>query len=222
MRNRTALVTGGGRGIGFRIAERLREAGARVLTPTRREMELASRESIASYLDSIQEDVDILVNNAGVNPLGGCSDVSDADFQDTLQINLIAPMRLARGLAPRMIARNYGRIVNISSIWSVVTKQRRISYSASKAGLNGLTRTLAVELAPFNVLVNAVAPGYVNTELTKQNNTDQELDAISKTIPMQRLADPAEIAELVWFLCSEKNSYVTGQTILIDGGYSCL
>jgi 3-oxoacyl-[acyl-carrier protein] reductase len=121
-----------------------------------------------------------------------------------------------------MMERRYGRIVNISSIWSVVSKPRRITYSASKSGLNGLTRTLAVELAPHNILVNAVAPGFVLTEMTRQNNTEADLDAICRTIPAQRLAQPEEIAEVVAFLCSEANSYLTGQTLLVDGGFTCL
>jgi 3-oxoacyl-[acyl-carrier protein] reductase len=91
----------------------------------------------------------------------------------------------------------------------------------SKGGLNAFTRSLAVEAAPYNILVNAVAPGYVNTELTLQNNTEQDLQSIRKTIPMQRLAEPEEIARLVAFLCSERNTYLTGQCLVIDGGYTC-
>lgn len=146
--------------------------------------------------------------------------MTDDNLQETLQVNLTAPMRLARTLAPRMAERAYGRIVSISSIWSVVSKGGRLAYSMSKSGLSGMTRTLAVELAPFNVLVNAVAPGFVNTELTKQNNTEQDLAVIRNMIPMRRLAEPEEIAEIVSFLCSGKNTYITGQTILIDGGFS--
>ena len=138
-----------------------------------------------------------------------------------LQVNLVAPLRLIRGLAPGMVARGYGRIVNLSSIWGQVSRPRRVTYALTKSGLNGLTRTLAVELAAHNVLVNAVAPGYVNTELTRQNNSPQEIDAICQTIPARRLAEPAEIAEVVAFLCSEKNSYITGQTIVVDGGFTC-
>jgi 3-oxoacyl-[acyl-carrier protein] reductase len=92
----------------------------------------------------------------------------------------------------------------------------------SKAALNGLTRSLAIELAPFNILVNAVAPGYVLTDLTRQNNTEAELGGISRTIPLGRLAQPAEIAAVVAFLCSPRNTYITGQTIVVDGGYTCL
>lgn len=221
MKGRTALVTGAARGIGLATAARLRSGGARVLTPPRSELDLLSNESIDSYLAALDEPVDVLVNNAGINRLAAGVELSDEDLRETLQVNLLSPLRLVRGLAPQMIARGYGRIVNISSIWSVVSKPRRVSYAASKAAINGVTRTLAIELAPFNVLVNAVAPGYVNTELTKQNNTEEDLAAIRQTIPMRRLAEPDEIAEVVAFLCSEKNSYITGQVVLADGGFTC-
>jgi 3-oxoacyl-[acyl-carrier protein] reductase len=121
-----------------------------------------------------------------------------------------------------MIEQGYGRVLNISSIWGVVAKAGRVTYSMSKTGIIGMTRTLAVELAPHGVLVNALAPGYVSTELTRQNNTPAEIDAISRTIPLGRLADPSEIAEVAAFLVSERNTYITGQLILADGGYACL
>jgi len=216
-----ALVTGASRGIGAAIAARLQKDGIRVLTPRHSELDLLSSASIDAYVGSLQEPVDIVVNNAGINQLAWGTEVTDDNIRDTLQVNLLAPLRLIKSLVPQMMARRYGRVVNISSIWSFVSKPRRVTYTMSKTALNGLTRALAVELAPHNVLVNAVAPGYVNTELTRQNNTEQELEAIRKTIPMQRLAEPGEIAEVVTFLCSERNSYLTGQTILVDGGFTC-
>lgn len=216
-----ALVTGASRGIGKVIAEQLSKKGIRVLAPTRQELNLMSNSSIDSYLTSLTEPVDILVNNAGINYLTPTA-FSDDELNETLQVNLIAPIKLTCGLIEGMKQRKYGRIVNISSIWSVVSRAGRITYSVSKAGLNGFTRSVAVEVAPYNILVNAVAPGYVNTEMTKENNTVTDLQNICKTIPMQRLAEPIEIARLVLFLCSEDNSYLTGQCIVIDGGYSCL
>ncbi|MBI5839244.1 MAG: SDR family oxidoreductase [Chloroflexi bacterium] len=220
--NYTALVTGASRGIGQAIAHQLATDGCTVLAPTRAEMDLESGVSINSYLSSLSRHVDILVNDAGINRIALLDDIKDRDVQDTLQINLIAPFRLIQAVSPGMRENRFGRIVNISSIWSVVSRAGRTSYSMSKTAINGMTRSLAVELAPFNILVNAVAPGYVLTDLTRQNNSEAELDKISKTIPAQRLADPVEIANVVAFLCSDKNTYLTGQTILVDGGYSCL
>ena len=222
MIQKTALVTGASRGIGKAIAEQLKKAGARLLVPSRKELDLLSDRSIDLYLEALAEPVDILVNDAGINRLGDFTAFSDADLEDTMRTNLIGPIRLARGLLPGMRRRRYGRIVNMSSIWSVVSNPGRLTYSVSKSGLNAFTRSLAVEVAPYNILVNAVAPGYVNTELTQQNNTEQDLQNIRKTIPMQRLAEPEEIARLVTFLCSEENTYLTGQCLVMDGGYTCL
>jgi 3-oxoacyl-[acyl-carrier protein] reductase len=221
LRGRTALVTGGGRGIGLAIAGALRAQGATVLTPDRAELELGDDASIARYCEGLTVDVDILVNNAGINPLGTAADFSDADLAATLQVNLAAPMRLARALTPGMARRGWGRVVNVSSIWSGVAKARRFVYATTKAGLNGMTRALAVELSGAGVLVNAVAPGFVETDLTRRNNSPEELQRLAASIPAGRLAQPAEIAEVVAFLCSSRNSYLTGQVLFVDGGFTC-
>ncbi|WP_447984317.1 SDR family NAD(P)-dependent oxidoreductase [Nitrospira sp. Nam74] len=218
---RTALITGASRGIGAAIAARLQEEGVRILCPSSKALDLSSTVSIDGYLSTLADPVDILINNAGINRLGSIDEISSKDFEEVIQINLLGHFRLTRGLLKSMKARRHGHIVNISSIWSLVSRERRMSYSAAKSGLNGLTRAMAVELAPYNILVNAVAPGYVNTDLTKKNNTSVELEAISKQIPLGRLAEPAEIADCIAFLCSPKNSYITGQVIVIDGGYLC-
>jgi 3-oxoacyl-[acyl-carrier protein] reductase len=218
---RTALITGASRGIGAAITERMRSAGINVLTPTRQQLDLSSNESIDQFLRATEVPIDILVNNAGINLIATVSEVSDKNIEDTIQINLVGPIRLIRGITPRMIQNSYGRIVNISSIWSLISKTGRLTYSASKAGLNSITKTLAVELAACNILVNAVAPGYINTELTKMNNTVDRIEEIKKLIPLGRIAEPEEIAEVVYFLCSAANTYITGQVITADGGFSC-
>lgn len=219
---KTALITGGSRGIGLAIRERLDRKGINIIAPGRNDLDLLLAPSIDAYVSSLGQPIDILINNAGINIIQPLAEVSDDNIQASMQINLLAPFRLARALAPGMKERGYGRIVNISSVWAMVTKMGRAPYSMAKAGLGGMTRTLAVELASSNVLVNAVAPGYVDTELTRQNNTDEQIEGIKKLIPMGRLAAPEEIAEVVAFLASEKNSYITGQVIVVDGGFTCL
>ena len=218
--NKTVLITGASRGIGKSCAELFLANGFSVIAPSRKELDLLSPKSIKDYVASISQPVDVLINNAGVNPLGY---IGDIDFEKAYQLidtNFWAPVILTDLLAPKMKLRGYGRIVNVSSIWSDVTKSGRSMYASSKAAINAFTRTAAVEFAASNVLINAVAPGYVNTELTKINNTPEQIEAIKSNLPINRLAEPFEIAELIYFLASEKNSFVTGQTIFADGGYS--
>jgi NAD(P)-dependent dehydrogenase (short-subunit alcohol dehydrogenase family) len=221
VKDRVALVTGASRGIGAAIVQILESAGARVLAPTRSDMDLSDTHSIERYVATLQGPVDILVNNAGINKLAGLEELDEKALGETLQVNLIAPLMLTRLLAEKMKANGYGRIVNVSSIWSVVSKERRVAYAASKSAINAVTRTLAVELGTYGILVNAIAPGYVNTELTRQNNSPEQIRLIGNSIPLQRLAEPSEIAEVAGFLCSGKNSYMTGQVLLVDGGYVC-
>lgn len=217
-----ALITGGSRGLGAAMSSLLEDQGVEVIAPNRDVLDLSHMESIAAYVASEQgAGFDIIINNAGINLLNELTHVKDEDWQIMLQVNLTAPMALIRGFSPYMKAQKWGRIVNISSIFSLVTRENRSAYSATKAGLNGLTRTAAVELAPHGILVNAVCPGYVETELTFVNNSPEQLAAITATIPLQRLAQPHEIAKLVSFLCSEENTYLTGQTLVIDGGFTC-
>ncbi len=218
---KTVLLTGASRGIGRAIKERLSSQGYRLQTPTRQEMDLSSSASIAAYLESM-EPVDILINCAGINELANLEELTASSYQRSLQINLNAQLQLIQGVVGHMKQQHWGRIVNFASIWSAFSKPRRASYCIAKAGVVGLTTAVAVELASHNILVNAVAPGFVNTEMTSQNNTPQQLAEWAACLPLRRLAEPSEIAELVLFLISDKNSFMTGQTLFIDGGFSCI
>jgi len=219
---RRALVTGASRGIGAAIAEMLRQQGTEVIAPIRADLDLSDPDSVQNYLRANRNmEVDILVNNAGINFINEIEAIEMEAWQAMLQVNLTAPMQLIQGFAPHMKHQGWGRIVNISSIFSHVVKEGRAAYSATKSGINGLTRGAAVELAPHGILVNAVCPGYVETEMTRANNDESAIQSIAAAIPLQRLARPEEIAHWVAFLCSEANSYMTGQTLLVDGGFTC-
>lgn len=218
--NRTVLITGASRGIGKSCAEMFLDKGYFVYAPSRNEMDLLSENRIREYIASLKKPIDVLINNAGINPLAHINEIDFEIAHQLMHTNFWAPVLLTHLLAPKMKLQGYGRIVNVSSIWSGVTKPGRALYASSKAAVNAFTRTAAVEYASSNVLVNAVAPGYVNTELTKVNNTAAQIEIIKSNLPIKRLAEPTEIAELIYFLASEKNTFVTGQTIFADGGYS--
>lgn len=219
---RTALVTGAGRGLGAAIATRFRDAGYAVLTPARTELDLARPASIEEYASSGGlAEVDVLVNNAAENRVALLGELDLADWNRMLQIDLTAPFELIRRTAGAMAARRWGRIVNIGSAYGIVSRAGRGGYSAAKSGLNGLTRTAALEYAGGGVLVNTVCPGFADTEMTRQNNTPEAIADICSKIPLGRLARPEEIAEIVFFLGSEHNTYITGQTIPVDGGFLC-
>ena len=220
MESKTALVTGASRGIGKSIKEVLTTDGINIVSPSRNELDLSSSESIDKFLSQMSEDIDIIINNAGILKVGKHNELSSDDFHEILQVNVVAPFRIISGFVEKMKIRNFGRIVNISSVWGQKSKEGRTLYSSSKAALDALTRSLAIEFASYNILINSVAPGYIETDMLKQCNTEDELNIIRDTIPMKRFGKKIEIAELVKFLTSENNSYITGQIFTIDGGYT--
>lgn len=218
---RKVLITGGSRGIGKAIAKKFAQNGYDVVTPSRAEMDLSSEASVNKYIeDNKNIYFDVIVNNAGINDINILEDITDEEIHHMMQVNLISPIILLRGFAGQMKKNNYGRIVNIGSIWSVVSKSGRCVYSATKNGIHGVTNTLAIELAPYNILVNTVCPGFTLTELTRKNNSPETIQEIAKDIPLGRMAEPDEIAEVVFFLGDQQNSYLTGQKIVVDGGFS--
>ncbi len=216
---KTILVTGTSRGIGKAIKEELLTNGYTCIAPTREELDISDVTSIEKFFSTCKTPISGLVNNAGINILGEIDTITTHSIQNMLNTNIIAPLLLIQHITKDMKQLNYGRIVNISSIWGVRSKEHRTLYSATKFGINGITKSLARELGPYNILVNSVAPGYVNTEMTQSNVPPKEQEKIQNSIPLGRFAQPQEIAKLVLFLISEDNSYITGQTIIADGGF---
>lgn len=218
---RNALVTGAGRGIGEAVAGQLRAEGRNVYAPGRTELDLESAESIDLFCRKYSDiTFDIIVNNAGINEIHEVDEITEEEMLSMVKINLLAPVRLIRGLVPNMKRQHYGRIVNIGSIWGLVGKPGRTVYAATKHGIHGVTQTMAVELAPYNILVNTVCPGYTLTALTRKNNSEEQIREIASNIPAGRLAEPEEQARAVCFLAGENNTYITGQQIAVDGGYT--
>ena len=221
MKRKTALVTGSSRGIGKSIKEILSKDGIDIISPSRDDLDLSSPKSIDDFLSQLTTHIDIVINNAGILKVGQHDEISTDDFHEVFQVNVVAPFKIISGVIEDMKHQKFGRIVNISSIWGQKSKEGRTLYSSSKAALDALTRSLAIEFASYNILINSVAPGYIETDMLKQYNTEKELSTIRDKIPMKRFGKKIEIAELVKFLCSENNSYITGQILTIDGGYVC-
>lgn len=221
LNGKKALVTGGSRGIGKSISDKLESYGAKVIRTSTSEVDFSNEESTKNFLDKIKDtDIDILVNNAGICINNFISDVSYEDFDKVQKVNLYGPFRVTQVVCEGMKKRGYGRIVNISSIKGTGSSQRRLSYTTSKSGLNGMTRTMACDLAPYGILVNSISPGFTNTELTNSMLTQSDKDYLVERIPMNRFGEVEDIANLVSFFVSDLNSYVTGQDIVIDGGYT--
>jgi len=216
---KNVLITGSSRGIGKAILIELKEKGFHCIAPTREELDINDLDSIKSFFEKLEIPIDILINNAGINILSDIESINNSDINAMVNINLIAPLKLIQHVVKDMKLKKYGRIINVSSIWGVRSKEYRTLYSLTKFGINGLTKSLAKELGKYNILINSVAPGYVNTEMTKQNISQIEQEKIKDTIPLKRFAEPKEIAKLIAFLISDDNSYITGQTIIADGGY---
>jgi 3-oxoacyl-[acyl-carrier protein] reductase len=213
-----ALVTGGARGIGRAIAARFAAEDYTVTCPTRAELDLSDFEQIEAFLERCDA-FDVLVNNAGENELRPVADVNPEALRRIIAVNEVAPFLLMRGLGSRMAERGGGRIVNVSSVYSMVGRVGRSMYTTTKSALNGATIAFAVELGPMGVLVNAICPGFIDTELTRRNNTPAEIDALCEQVSLRRLGTAEEVADLVFYLGSERNTYITGQIVAVDGGF---
>ncbi len=230
--NKTVFVTGATRGIGKAIVEQFHLSGARVIgvgTQTNAQgyfdeyfqADFTNQNEInacAEFLKKIEPD--ILVNNAGININAPFTEILLEDFQCIQQVNVLTPFLLCQAAIPAMKQRGWGRIVNVSSIWGKISKAHRASYSASKFALDGLTLALSAEFASDGILANCIAPGFTDTDLTHNMLGDKGIQAIAATIPIGRLATVDEIARFLVWLCSTENTYITGQNIAIDGGFS--
>jgi 3-oxoacyl-[acyl-carrier protein] reductase len=239
--NKTVIVTGGTRGIGAAIVQLFQQCNAQVIgTGTNtKELDRLNRESKGKKTDYIhldytlnesvqsflgylskQDRIDGLISNAGVNKIDSIDKVSEEDWDWVNNVNLRGPFILTRAIVDRMKKQGYGRIINMASVFGVVSKAKRVAYSTTKWGLVGFTKAVALDLAPHNILVNAVSPGFVNTELTRKILGDKGIKEITSSIPQQRLAEVEEIAKTVVFLASDHNTYITGQNIIVDGGFT--
>lgn len=243
LHGKTALVTGGSKGIGKAIARGLAELGAKVMICARSEETLRSAaaeignglESEVDFLvvnlsdrDAAAEiawktadrfgTIDILVNNAGTNRPQAVDEICDEDWDAIFDLNLHSVMALTRSVAPGMKARGWGRIVHVSSVFGIGSNPARSAYSATKAALIGFAKSSALDLGPHGVTVNCLAPGPVLTDLPASVLTSEQQAAWAKTTAIGRWGDPEEMAGPVMLLASDAGSYITGETLVVDGG----
>ena len=242
LKGKNVIVTGATRGIGREIALTLAQNGANIAINYRNlnsEVENLLNEiksfgvdafaikcdvSIADEVDKFIKEVkahyntiDVLVNNAGITKDGLILRMKEEDFDDVLDVNLKGTFNTTKSVSSIMVRQKYGKIINISSVVGIAGNAGQCNYAASKAGVIGFSKSVARELSSRNINVNVVAPGYINTDMTK-NLPDKVKEEIIKSIPMKKIGDPKEVANLVLFLSSSLSDYITGQVINVDGG----
>jgi NAD(P)-dependent dehydrogenase (short-subunit alcohol dehydrogenase family) len=240
---RVALVTGAGRGLGASIAAALAEAGAAVACAARTAggvdataaaiaarggragafpLDVARAQDVVRTVRDVEGalgPIDILVNNAGITLEKKTVEVTDEEWERVLTTNLGAMFRLARAVAPGMLERRRGKIINIGSMYGAIGVGRYAAYCASKAGVDGLTRSLAAEWARFGIQVNCVAPGYMNTDIARPAFADPgKRELFLAKIPVRRIGEPDEMGPLIVYLASPASDFMTGQTLYLDGG----
>tara|TARA_B100001093_G_scaffold246919_1_gene236396 strand:+ start:1128 stop:1838 length:711 start_codon:yes stop_codon:yes gene_type:complete len=232
---KTVLVTGASRGIGNAIAQEFKEnnfsvigtatseSGVEALTEQNIKayvLDLNSRDSINEFWDKLESDghqISVLINNAGITRDNIVLRMSDEEWSDIMNVHLYGTFQLSKRALKMMLKEKYGRIINISSASASIGNRGQSNYAAAKAGVEAFTKSLAKEVGKRDITINAVAPGFISTDMTEQNDGVNS-EYLIKEIPMGRFGEPKEVANLVSFLCSEQASYITGQTIHINGG----
>jgi len=239
--NKIAIVTGASRGIGKTIAKQLASLGVKIQLVARNEKKLVDINNIlnnsgcesdyticdTSQLDSFQEvvnktvqkwgSIDILINNAGITRDNLILRMSEEDWDTVIDTNLKGYFNGIKAVSKTMLKNRYGKIINIASVIGQIGNSGQSNYAASKAGILGLTRSIAKELGPKNITINSIAPGYISTDMTEQLN-EQTKNILINSIPLKQLGQPEDVANLVCFLASDLASYITGQTFNVDGG----
>lgn len=232
MENKIAIITGGSRGIGRAIAQKFHDEGYEVIILARSafddpnftfyKCDLSDLNQISNAITDIYskfETIDVLVNNAGITKDNLMLSMSLEDFEQVIQTNLTSVFYISKLVSKKMLKKRQGKIINISSVVGIHGNAGQSNYAASKAGLIGLTKSMAKEFASRNIQVNAVAPGFIDTDMTAKLSEEQR-EMLKSQIPLKRMGQPEDVANLVHFLASQHADYITGQVISVCGGMS--
>ena len=214
------LILGGGGAIGGATAEYFKTEGHEVLAVGRADFDLASSDQISRFFQRVPAHFDVLIHSAGYNVPKDFENLTDAEIRLSLDANLHGFLDVTRHCVPYWRANGFGRVVVISSLYGFLGRKGRLPYVMSKHALNGVVKTLAIEMASVGVLVNSVSPGYIETQLTYRNNSAEDIQRFTRNIPIGRLGMPEGIARAVSCLASDLNTYISGQDLVADGAFS--
>jgi 3-oxoacyl-[acyl-carrier protein] reductase len=215
---RQILILGGTGDIGTAVKKRF--VNDVVLSVGSSDIDLADKNSVQLFQEQHGSEFDVIIHSAGFNHIGDFANTDLKDLEKSVEINLLGFLPLVQNNIEYWRSVRAGHLVIINSLYGLFSRKGRSPYAISKHALLGLTKSLAIELAESNVMVNSVSPGYIETKMTEKNNTAETIQRIVDNIPVGRLGQPEEVAEVVEFLCRPSNRYVTGQNIIVDGGYT--
>ena len=213
------FLTGGSGDIGGAIKEYFIEKGCQVIAPAHSELDLSDNKSIENYFKNNDKNYDIFIHCAGFNNPALIDDLTDENLYKTANINYFSFIQIMKHLSPYMCENNYGKVLAISSLYGSVARSGRLAYVSSKHALQGAVKTYACEYGKYNMLFNCLSPGFVDTKMTRKNNSPEKIQKMTERIPLNKLADVYDIAKTAYYLCSDDNTYITGQNIIVDGGF---
>lgn len=212
-------MTGGNGGIGSAIREKFQKEGHEVISPSSKELDLNNSKDIQTYFQKNGNNFDVIIHSAGYNNPLNIEEISLDEFNKTQNINVTSLLTICQQIIPHFAKQKFGYIIGIGSLYASISREGRVAYTSSKHALTGLIKTLTLELGKYNILCNTVSPGFVDTKMFRANNNEEKRTYLASKIPLNRLAKPEDIADIVYFLASPQNHYINGQDIIVDGGF---